>query len=83
MNATFHFTSAQEITTDVIQAIRLAYREKPVTLNVQEDDPFLPGWQIQEIRRRDAITDNNPAYFLDGDIVISELEKEHYFHLIY
>jgi len=76
MNATFHFTSAQEITTDVIQAIRLAYRGKPVTLYVQEDDPFLPEWQMQEMRRRDAITGNNPAYILDGDTVISELEKE-------
>jgi len=76
MNATFHFTSAQEITTDVIQAIRLAYKEKPVSIYVQEYDPFLPEWQMQEMRRRDAITDNRPEYFLDGDTVISELENE-------
>jgi len=76
MNATFHFTSAQEITTDVIQAIRIAYQEKPVSIYVQEYDPFAPEWQIREMRRREAITGNRPECFLDGDTVMSELENE-------
>ena len=76
MNATFQFTSAQEITPDIIEVIRRAYREKPVSIYVQEYDPFVPEWQIQEVRRRDAVTDNQPAYFLDVDDTISELENE-------
>ena len=76
MNATFQFTSAQEITPDIIDVIRRAYREKPVSIYIQEYDPFVPEWQIQEVRRRDAITGNNPVCFLDGDLVMSELENE-------
>jgi hypothetical protein len=76
MNATFNFSSAQEITPDIIDVIRHAWQEKPVSIYIQEYDPFVPEWQIQEVRRRDAITENNPVCFLDGDKVMSELENE-------
>jgi hypothetical protein len=76
MNATFHFTSAQEITPDIIDAIKRVYQEKPVSIYIQDYDPFVPEWQIQEVRRRDAITENNPDSFLDAGVVISELAKE-------
>jgi len=76
MNASFHFTSAQEITPDILDIIRNAYQEKPVSIYIQEYDPLVPEWQILEMRRRDTITGNNPVYFLDGDKVMYELEKE-------
>ena len=76
MNAIFQFSSAQEITSDIIDVIRRAYREKPVSIYVQEYDPIVPEWQIQEMRRRDAITGDNPACFHDVDKVMSELENE-------
>ena len=76
MNTTFHFTSAQEITPDLIDVIRRAYQEKPVSIYIREYEPFVPAWQIQEVRRRDVITENNPARFLDGDKAMSELESE-------
>ena len=76
MNTTFHFRSAQDIGVDVLEAIRVAYREKPVSLSVSDEAPSLPSWQIEEMRRRDAITGCDVAYFLDGNSVMSELEKE-------
>jgi len=76
MDTTFHFTSAQEITPNIVDVIRRTYQEKPVSIYIQEYDPFVPEWQIQEVRRRDAITGINPVYFLDADQAISELENE-------
>ena len=76
MDTTFHFTSAQDITPNIVDVIRRAYQEKPVSIYIQEYDPFVPEWQMQEVRRRDAITGNNPVCFFDGDKVISELENE-------
>ena len=76
MDTTFHFTSAQDITPNIVDVIRHAYQEKPVSIYIQEYDPFVPEWQMQEVRRRDAITGNNPVCFLDADEVISELENE-------
>jgi len=76
MNTSFHFTSAQEITPDIIDVIRRAYQEKSVSIYIQEDEPFVPEWQMQEVRRRDAIIENSPGYLFDCDMVMSELEKE-------
>jgi len=75
MNTSFHFTSAQEITPVILDLIKQAYQKKPVSIYIQ-DDELLPQWQIQEVRRRDAIIGNNPDYLLDCDTVISELERE-------
>ena len=76
MNTSFHFTSAQEITPDIIDVIRRAYQEKAVSIYIQEDELFVPEWQMQEVRRRDAIIEKNPSCLLDCDMVFNELEKE-------
>jgi hypothetical protein len=76
MNTSFHFASAQEITPSFLDVIRSAYQEKPISIYIHEDEPFVPEWQIQEVKRRDIIIDNNSNYLLDCDIVISELERE-------
>jgi len=76
MNTSFHFSSAQEITPDLLDVIRSDYQAKPVSIYIQEDEPFVPDWQIQEVRRRDAIIANNPSCLLDCDSVVAELERE-------
>jgi len=76
MNTTFHFTSAQEITPVILDVIKSAYQEKPVSLSVRVEEPFLPEWQKIEVRRRDTIIENNPVNLLDCDITIDELERE-------
>ena len=76
MDTTFHFTSAKEITPIILDVIRRTYQEKPVSIYIREEESVVPDWQIQEVRRRDTVMENNPAYFLDCDMVISELERE-------
>ena len=76
MDTTFHFTSAQDITPVILDVIRQAYQEKPVSIYIREDQLVVPDWQIREVRRRDAAMLNNPAYLLDCDMVIRELESE-------
>ena len=76
MNTSFHFTSAQEVTLDIIEVIRRTYQEKLISIYIQEDELFAPEWQMQEVRRRDAIIEKNSDRLLDCDVVINELEKE-------
>ena len=76
MDTTFHFTSAQEITPVILDVIRQAYKEKPVSIYIREDKFDVPDWQIQEVRHRDATMLNNPTYLLDCDTVIRDLERE-------
>ncbi len=76
MNTTFHFASAQEISTAVLDAIRQAYQEKPISIYIKEDSHVIPDWQMQEVRRRDIEMKNDSAYLLNCDAVIDELERE-------
>ncbi len=76
INTTFHFSSAQEITPTILDIIKHAYHEKPISIYVREDEPAVPDWQMQEVRRRDAATKNDPACLLHCDTVIDELAKE-------
>lgn len=76
MDTSFHFASAQEITPVILDVIRQAYQEKPVSIYIRENEPLVPEWQMQEVRRRDTIMEDNPACLLDCDTVMNELEKE-------
>ncbi len=37
MYTTFHLSSAQEINNDIIEAIKAAFKSKPITLTIEED----------------------------------------------
>ena len=38
MQKTFHLSSAQEVSTDILDAIKAAFNSKPITIIVEEDD---------------------------------------------
>jgi len=76
MNTSFHFASAQEITPTILDVIQRVYQEKPISIYIQEENSFVPEWQIQEVKRRDTIMEDNTTYLLDSDRVIGELERE-------
>ena len=37
MYTTYHLSSAQELTTDILDAIKTAFKEKPITITVAEE----------------------------------------------
>lgn len=38
MYTTYHLTSAQDVSTDILDAIKAAFKSKPITIIVEEDD---------------------------------------------
>lgn len=38
MQTTYHLTSAQEVTTELLDSIKAAFKSKPITIIVKEDD---------------------------------------------
>jgi hypothetical protein len=40
MNTTFQFASAQDVSPAILEAIRQAYQEKPISIYIQEDELF-------------------------------------------
>jgi len=74
MNTTFHFTSAQEVSPAILEAIRQAYQEQPINIYIEPDKSVISDWEMQELKRREQI-------FLEPDddfrraITMDELEK--------
>jgi hypothetical protein len=38
MHSTYHFDSASELTIDILEAIKIAFKSKPITLTIREDE---------------------------------------------
>ncbi len=38
MYTTYHLSSAQEVNSDILDAIKAAFKSKPITIIVEEDD---------------------------------------------
>lgn len=41
MYTTYHLKSAQEVNTDILDAIKATFKSKPITIMVEEDDSDL------------------------------------------
>ena len=74
MNTTFHFTSAQEVSPAILEEIRKTYREQPISIYVEADEPTMSDWEMQELRRREQIF-LAPDDDLRNAITMDELEK--------
>jgi len=40
MYTTYHLTSAQEINIDILNSIKTAFKSKPITITVEENEDF-------------------------------------------
>ncbi|MDD2799147.1 MAG: hypothetical protein PHV20_11190 [Bacteroidales bacterium] len=38
MNATYHLNSAEDINSDILDAIKTAFKSKPITITIEEDN---------------------------------------------
>jgi hypothetical protein len=38
MHSTYHFNSATELTIDILEAIKIVFKSKPITLTISEEE---------------------------------------------
>lgn len=75
MDTTFRFSSAQEITEEFIEKLKIFYKGKAISIRVTEDDS-VPEWQKEEVLRRQTYSKNHPESLIDFDEMMNSLEKE-------
>lgn len=75
METTFHFSSADELTTDFIETLKVAFKKKPISITVEEDF-YIPAWQKHETFRRQEHIKNHPESLVDFDDMMTALIKE-------
>jgi hypothetical protein len=75
MSTTFHFSSAKEVTNELIETIKFAYKDKSISITIEKED-YIPMWQKEEVLRRKEFAKNNPESLIDFDTMMKELERE-------
>jgi hypothetical protein len=75
MSTTFHFSFAKEVTNELIETIKFAYKDKSISITIEEED-YIPMWQKEEVLRRKEFAKNNPESLIDFDTMMKELERE-------
>ena len=75
MNTTFHFSSANEVSSEFLETIRTAYKEKPISITIEEEF-YIPQWQKAEVLKRKEFSKSNPESLIDFDKMMAAIENE-------
>ncbi|MFZ4545396.1 MAG: hypothetical protein ACOYOA_15190 [Saprospiraceae bacterium] len=76
MYATYHLKSAQEVNTDILDAIKAAFKSKPITIIVEEDDSqFGLSTELKAVLDERLEEDENN--YLSAEESIMQLNKKY------
>jgi recombinational DNA repair protein RecT len=76
MNTTYHLSSAQEMSVDILEAIKMTYKSRPITITIEDDSNFELSTETKnllDIRLNDYL--KNPNDVQDFDTLLDELES--------
>ena len=76
MYTTYHLSSAQEVNVDILEAIKVAFKSRPITITIEEDSNFELSQETKNMldtRLNDYL--QNPNDVQDFDALLDELER--------
>jgi len=76
MQTTYHLSSAQDISTDILDAIKATYKSKPITIIVEEDNDDLELTSEMKMILDDRLQEDE-ANYLTAEESISQLQKKY------
>jgi hypothetical protein len=76
MYATYHFSSAQEVNIDILDSIKTAFRSKPITIIVEEDDRCFDLTADMKAVLDERIQENGKNY-LSAEKSINQLNQRY------
>jgi hypothetical protein len=76
MYTTYHLTSAQEVNTDLLDAIKAAFKSKPITIIVEEDDGDFELTADMKTVLDERLQEDEKTY-LTAEDSISQLNKKY------
>jgi hypothetical protein len=60
MSTTYHLSSAEELSAEIVDAIKATFKSKPITITIEEDDFELTDEVIQKLDER--LLEKNSTY---------------------
>ena len=77
MYTTYHLSSAQEVNVDILEAIKAAFKSRPITITIEEDRDFELSQETKNMldtRLNDYL--QNPNDVQDFDALLDGLESK-------
>ena len=76
MYTTYHLASAQEVTVDILEAIKATFKSKPITIIVEEDESdYELSTDIKDVLD-ERVQEDESTYF-SADDAINRLNKKY------
>jgi hypothetical protein len=76
MYTTYHLTSAQDVNTDILDAIKATFKSKPITIIVEEDDGDFELTADMKTVLDERLLEDEKTYLTAKDS-ISQLSKKY------
>ena len=76
MYTTYHLSSAQQVNTDLLDAIKATFKSKPITIIVEEDDNDYELTVEMKAVLDDRLQEDESTY-LSGEESINQLNKKY------
>ena len=75
MSTTYYLESADELNSDLLESIKAAYKSKPITITVEEEDYFELDGEKKAIL--DERLKEDESTYLSGETSINLLKKKY------
>jgi hypothetical protein len=76
MYTTYHLASAQEVTTDILEAIKATFKSKPITIIVEEDEGDFELTSDMKAVLDERLAEDEKTY-LTAEDSINQLNKKY------
>lgn len=76
MYTTYHLISAQEVSTDILDAIKATFKSKPITIIVEEDDSDFDITTDMKTVLDEHLQEDESIY-LSAEDAINQLNKKY------
>jgi hypothetical protein len=76
MYTTYHLTSAQDLNSDILDAIKATFKSKPITIIVEEDDEEFELTEQMKAQLDERLQEDETTY-MTGEESIKQLNKKY------
>jgi hypothetical protein len=75
MHTTYHLDSAQDITPDILDAIKIAFKSRPITITIEEEEDFELTQEMKAILDDRLLEDGSD--YITAEESISQLKSNY------
>ena len=76
MYTTYHLSSAQEVNSDILDAIKVAFKSRPITITIEEEEQdFEISQEMKNILDERFLEDESD--YITADVSIKQLKEKY------